>query len=121
MHSEKNEVKQATFLSSDSVTLVSYKRSQSAKFSHTARHGAIPAAENSQETGVVQHLDDLLDLAQLLGRHLHPVVERLRQLRADLLARRLADVVERLQQHLAERGVRARTRRRRCRTGSGWR
>ena len=71
--------------------------------SSSGYNGYEPAASSgyhAQQAGVVQHLDDLLDLLQLVLRDGQPVVERPRQLGPYALAGLLQDVHERLQQFL---------------------
>lgn len=58
------------------------------------------AHHNSQQTGIVQHLNDLADALQLLRRNVQPVIEGERQLGAHILAGNLLNVDEWLQQNL---------------------
>lgn len=55
----------------------------------------------TQQTGIVQHVNDVWDGKQLVFRDLHPIVECLSQLSTDHFTRELQDVSEGLQQHLS--------------------
>lgn len=54
----------------------------------------------SQQTGIVQHLNNFANTLQFLRRNVKPVIEGERQFGSHIFARDLLDVDERLQQYL---------------------